>query len=305
VLSTGTRPLNGVEDANAAARRGIRSSVFGIFVNLVLSAAKCIAGLIGHSFALIADGIESLSDVVSSSVVAFGIWFAIKPPDRSHPYGHGKVEPIAAVVVSLALLAAGILIAVQSISEILTPHRLPAPYTLGVLMGVVLIKVLLSRYVSSVAADIESTAVRADAWHHLSDAITSAFAFIGISVGLATQNASADDWAALCASPIIVFNGIRQMKGPISELLDTAPPANIEEHVRRVAQAVVGVAGLDKCFVRKVGFRYYVDLHVLVDGRMSVTAGHRIAHDVENAVLASYPRIAKVLVHIEPTAETR
>jgi cation diffusion facilitator family transporter len=293
------------ENTKIAARRGIRSSLFGVMVNAALSVAKCVAGLVGHSFALVADGIESLGDVVSSSVVAIGIWLSIKPPDHNHPYGHGKVEPIAAVVVSLALVGAGMMIAVESISEIRTPHRLPAPYTLGVLIGVVLIKILLSRYVGSVAENIESAAVKADAWHHLSDAITSGFAFVGVSVALLTKNASADDWAALCASPIIMFNGFRQMKGPIGELLDTAPPASIEDQVRRVAQTVAGVAGLEKCFVRKMGFYYYVDLHVLVDGRMPVTTGHQIAHDVEDAVLASYPRIAKVLVHIEPTSETR
>lgn len=294
-----------IQESTLDARKGIRSSLFGVMVNLALSIAKCFAGFLGHSFALIADGIESLGDVVSSAVVALGIWFAIKPPDSNHPYGHGKAEPIAAIVVSLALVAAGIAIAVESISEIQTPHSLPASYTLGVLLAVVLIKILLSRYVGSVGENIESTAVKADAWHHLSDAITSGLAFIGISIGLLTKNATADDWAALCASPVILFNGVRQMKAPFAELLDTAPSQSIEKNVRRVAQSISGVAGLDKCLVRKVGFRYYVDLHVLVDGRISATAGHRIAHDVENAVLASYPRIAKVLVHIEPTSETR
>src|SRR5947209_8735935 len=168
-------------------QRGIRSSLLGVVINLALAIAKCLAGMIGHSFALIADGIESLSDVVSSSVVALGLWFAIKPPDRNHPYGHGKAEPIAAVVVSLALIAAAISIATESISEIRTPHRLPAPYTLAVLIGVVAIKVLLSRYVKGIGVEIESTAVKADAWHHLSDAITSGFAFIGITVGLMTR----------------------------------------------------------------------------------------------------------------------
>ena len=292
-------------DVDIAARRGIRSSLLGAMINFALSITKCVAGVIGHSFALVADGLESLTDVVSSSAVAIGIWLAIKPPDRNHPYGHGKAEPIAAVVVSLALIAAGIAIAIQSIAEIRTPHRLPAPYTLGVLLAVVMIKIVLSRYVSAIGESIESNAVKADAWHHLSDAITSGLAFIGISIGLLTRNATADDWAALCASPIILFNGVRQIRAPMGELLDTAPPVSVEETVRNVAVTIHGVAGLDKCFVRKMGFRYYVDLHVRVDGRISVAAGHRIAHEVENAVLAAYPRIAEVLVHVEPTRETR
>ncbi|HXR77310.1 MAG TPA: cation diffusion facilitator family transporter [Bryobacteraceae bacterium] len=139
-------------------RKGIRSSVIGVVINLSLALIKCLAGVIGHSFALIADGIESFGDVVSSSVVAFGIWIAIKPPDQNHPYGHGKAEPIAAIVVSLALVGAAILIAIESISEIQTPHRLPEPYTLAVLLAVVIIKILLSRYVGSVGEHIENTA---------------------------------------------------------------------------------------------------------------------------------------------------
>ena len=195
------------QETERAVRKGIRSSLVGIVVNLSFAFKKCVAGILGHSFALIADGIESFSDVISSSVVALGLWIAIKPPDQDHPYGHGKAEPMAAIVVSLALLAAGVAIAVESISEIRTPHRLPAAYTLAVLIGVVVIKVVLSRYVNSVGRDIESAAVKADAWHHLSDAITSAFAFVGITIALLTKNPTADDWAALCASPIILFNG--------------------------------------------------------------------------------------------------
>jgi hypothetical protein len=159
-----------MEQTEIAVRRGIRSSIWAVVINLILSITKCIAGIVGHSFALVADGIESLSDVVSSSVVTLGLWLAIKPPDEDHPYGHGKAEPIAAVVVSLTLIAAGIAIAVESIVEIRTPHRLPAPYTLAVLIGVVATKVVLSRYVGKIGTDIESTAVKADAWHHLSDA---------------------------------------------------------------------------------------------------------------------------------------
>jgi cation diffusion facilitator family transporter len=291
---------NHITKAEASVRRGIRASILGIVFNLLLAGAKCFVGVIGHSFALIADGIESLSDVVSSTVVAVGLWWAVRPPDEDHPYGHGKAEPIAAIVVSFSLVGAAIAIAVQSISEIRTPHRLPEVYTLPVLMGVVIVKLFLSRYVGKIAGDIESTAVTADAWHHLSDAITSALAFIGISVALWTGDSAADDWAALCASPIILFSGLRQMRAPIAEILDTAPSRDIETAVRTVAAEVPGVAALDKCFVRKVGFRYYVDLHIVVDGNLTVREGHAIAHRVEDSILEKIPRIAEVLVHAEP-----
>jgi cation diffusion facilitator family transporter len=284
-------------------RSGLNSSRVSILANFLLALCKCIAGFWGHSFALVADGIESLSDVISSSVVYLGLRYAIKPPDREHPYGHGKAEPIAAVAVSIALALAGILIAVESISLIRTPHPLPRPYTLWVLLGVVVVKVFLSRFVSSVAKTIDSTAVRGDAWHHLSDAITSAFAFIGISAALITKNASADDWAALCASPIILFNAWRQFRPPLAELLDSAPSPDIERQVRGAAASVPGVIGLEKCFVRKVGFQYYVDLHVVVSGDISVRSGHAISHRVEDQVRTKVDRVAKVLVHIEPEEE--
>jgi cation diffusion facilitator family transporter len=284
-------------------QRGLKSSLIGIAFNFVLALLKCTTGFIGHSFALIADGIESLSDVVSSSVVYIGLRLSIKPPDEDHPYGHGKAEPVAAIIVSLALIVAAIVIGVESIVRIQTPHHLPEAYTLWVLLAVVGIKAMLSRYVSSVGEGIDSTAVRIDAWHHLSDAITSAFVFVGISVALWTRNAAADDWAALCASPIIMFNAARQLRAPFAELLDTAPAPQLEQEVRSVASSVAGVIGLEKCHVRKVGFRYYVDLHIVVEGTLSVREGHNIAHDVEDAVLLQVPQIAEVLVHVEPEEE--
>jgi cation diffusion facilitator family transporter len=284
-------------------QRGLKSSLIGIGCNTALASFKCLAGIIGHSFALVADGIESFSDVFSSSIVYFGLRYAIKPPDREHPYGHGKAEPIAAVIVSLALIVAAILIATGSLQRIRTPHPLPQAFTLWVLLAVVGAKVLLSRYVSAVGEGIDSSAVRNDAWHHFSDAITSGFVFVGISVALWTRNAAADDWAALCASVVIIFNACRQVRVPFRELLDTAPAPQFEQEVRTVASNVPGVVGLDKCFVRKVGFRYYVDLHVVVGGNLTVREGHKIAHDVKNTVLRHTPRIAEVLVHVEPEEE--
>jgi cation diffusion facilitator family transporter len=283
-------------------QRGVKSSLIGIGFNFVLASFKCTIGFIGHSFALIADGIESLSDVLSSTVVYLGLRLSIKPPDEDHPYGHGKAEPVAAIIVSLALIVAAIVIGIESIVRIQTPHPLPEPYTLWVLLAVVGIKALLSRYVSSVGKGINSAAVRSDAWHHLSDAITSAFVFVGISIAL-TRNAAADDWAALCASPVIMFNAWRQLRAPFAELLDTAPAPQLEQEVRAVASSVSGVIGLEKCHVRKVGFRYYVDLHIVVEGTLTVRRGHNIAHDVEDAVLQQVPQIAEVLVHVEPEEE--
>ncbi len=282
---------------------GLRSSLLGIFVNLSLALVKCLAGFIGHSFALLADGIESFLDVISSAVVYYGLRLAIKPPDKDHPYGHGKADPIAAAVVGVAMILAAVGIAVESINLIRTPHKLPHAYTLGVLLCVVPVKVLLSRYVAGFGRKIESSALRGDAWHHLSDAVTSAFAFVGISAALWTGNPTADDWAALCAAPVILFGGWQQLRRPIAELLDTAPAPEIEQQVRKVAAAVRDVFGVEKCFVRKVGFRYYVDLHVVVRGDLTVREGHLIAHAVADRVREQVEKIAEVLVHIEPEEE--
>ncbi len=280
----------------------MRTTLLGIMLNVVLALAKGVAGFFGHSFALMADALESFSDIVSSFIVYFGLRLSLKPPDANHPYGHGKFEPIAATVVSMSLTGAALTIAVVSVREILTPHQSPAPYTLIVLAGAAIIKEWLFHYVNEVGQSIESTAVRADAWHHRSDAITSSLAFVGISIGLIGGKGyeTADDWAALGAACILLFNAYRQLRPALEELTDAAPPGDIDSAVRRVARAVPGVAGLDKCFVRKMGFDLYVDLHVVVDGDIPVREGHRIAHLVKDAILASDSRIAEVLVHIEP-----
>jgi cation diffusion facilitator family transporter len=300
-------PTHLVEDRGAAierqVERGLRSSLISIASNFALAACKCLVGFAGHSFALIADGVESLSDVFSSAVVYLGLRVALKPPDSDHPYGHGKAEPVAALSVGMGMAMAALLIAIESIALIRRPHPLPLPYTLWVLVAVVPLKVLLSRYVAKVARDLDSTAVRGDAWHHFSDAITSLFALVGISVALITKNAAADDWAALCASPVILYGAWRQIQAPFAEILDTAPPHEIEGHVREAAAAVEGVLGLEKCFVRKVGFQYYVDLHVVVGGDLTVRAGHAIAHEVEDSVRQRVDRVANVLVHVEPEEE--
>src|SRR5712664_2165191 len=224
------------------AEAGMRSALIGILLNIALAIGKTVAGYLGHSFALIADGIESLADVLSSLVVYFGLRMAIRPPDQNHPYGHGKFEPIATTVVSLSLFVAGIAIAIESIHEIVTPHRSPAPFTLVVLAGVLVIKETLFRYVSGVGEKMQSSTVKTDAWHHRSDAITSGLAFVGISIALLGGRGyeNADDWAALVASAIILRNAYRQLQPALAELTDVAPATILEQEVRRAAGSVNG-----------------------------------------------------------------
>src|SRR5215212_11778864 len=190
---------------------GARVALLGMAINVVLAAVKIFAGVVGNAYVLIADGIESALDIAGSAVIWGGLKVAARPPDKTHPYGHGKAEPIAAIVVAILVLGAALGLAVQSVREIFLPHHGPAPYTLAVVIGVVVIKELLYRYVNRVGRNVESTAIQTDAWHHRSDAITSIAAFIGISVALIGGEAwnSADDWAALFACAIIAANGYR------------------------------------------------------------------------------------------------
>ncbi|HOB73370.1 MAG TPA: cation diffusion facilitator family transporter [Phycisphaerae bacterium] len=294
-MTTDTRPQH-------LAARGRQSILAGLVVNILLAATKTVAGLLGHSYALVADGIESAADVFSSVIVWSGLRIAAAPRDASHPYGHGKAEPLAAMVVALLLLGAAVWIAVQSLREIRDPHQAPALFTLPVLVGVVIIKELMFRYIVTVGQDIESLAVKTDAWHHRSDALTSAAAFVGISIALlgGPGYESADDWAALLASAVIAYNGYRLFMPALHEVMDAAPQSHVEAEIRRSAAQVLQVAAIEKCFVRKMGFEYYVDIHVEVDGSLTVREGHEIAHQVKEAIRRAHPRVADVLVHIEP-----
>jgi cation diffusion facilitator family transporter len=285
---------------------GRRVALLGMVINVVLASVKIFAGVIGNAYVLIADGIESALDVGGSLVIWSGLTFAARPPDKTHPYGHGKAEPVAAIVVAVGVLAAALGLAIQSVRELFLPHHAPKPFTLAVLIVVVIVKEILYRKIIRFGRDVESTAVQTDAWHHRTDAMTSIAAFIGISVALigGERFQSADDWAALFACALIAANGYRLLKPALYEIMDTAPSGAVVDLVREAAAAVPGVARIDKSLVRKMGLSFYVDLHVEVDGKISVREGHHIAHEVKRAIQQSDPRIADVLVHIEPATGT-
>ena len=286
---------------SSAWQTGARMALFGMIVNSIFAIAKILGGFFGHAYVLIADGIESGLDVAGSFVIWSGLKVAARPPDASHPYGHGKAEPIAAMIVAVGVVAAAVGLAIQSVREIFLPHHAPAPYTLVILVVVIVIKETLFRYVNRLGRDIDSTAVKTDAWHHRSDALTSAAAFIGISVALigGRRWQSADDWAAIFACAVIATNGIRLLRPAFYEIMDTAP-RKIVKSVCSVASSVPGVIDVENCRARKMGLDFYVDLHVGVDGNISVHEGHEIAHRVKAAIQQSNSRVADVLVHIEP-----
>jgi cation diffusion facilitator family transporter len=282
--------------------RGIRSAQVGMLVNAVLAITKLMAGVVGHTYALVADAVESTTDIFSSLVVWGGLRVASRHPDAEYPYGYGRAEAIASVIVALMLLAAAVGISIEAVREIRTPHHMPAAWTLAVLVVVMVVKWTLSRRVGSVGADIGSTAVTADAWHHMADAITSAAAFVGISIAVLGGPGweSADDWAALLASCIIAFNGVAMLRPAIADLMDRTPGAEITERVRRAAEEVPGVRAIEKLALRKTGLTYRADLHVQADPMMPLREAHVLSGKVKSAIRTTVPQVDSVLVHMEP-----
>jgi cation diffusion facilitator family transporter len=290
--------------------RSLRATFLGIAVNIILGCAKFAAGILGHSHALIADATESFADIFNSLIVWRGIVVAETPADEDHPYGHGKAEPLAAAFGAVMLLLAAFWISIKAsidVAETFNPQGLvfrepPQWFTLLVLGVVVMVKEGLFRFVLSEGTALENTAVTTDAWHHRSDAITSVAAAIGIAVALVGGKyfVVADDAAAIFAAFIIGFNGLLLLRPAVSELMDKAPDRNLNEEVLKIASTVSGVGRVEKCFVRKMGYQFYAEMHIEVDPRMTVLRSHEIAHDVKNRVREKLPRVSDVLIHIEP-----
>jgi cation diffusion facilitator family transporter len=283
-------------------KRSLRATFLGLAANVVLTLAKFLAGIFGHSQALIADAVESLADIFSSIIVWRGLVVAEAPPDDDHPYGHGKAEPIAAAAVSAMLLLAAGMIAFHSLRGILEPRVAPSAWTLIILVVVIAVKETLFRFVLRESETVSSSAVETDAWHHRSDAITSAAAFLGISISLVFGKGyeSADNWAALAAACVIAWNGWRLLRPAFNELMDRSPDRELIRKIRAVAGSISGVGGVEKCFVRKMGWQFLVDMHIEVDPQMTVENSHRISHEVKDRVRAEIPSVRDVLVHIEP-----
>ena len=282
--------------------KGMRTTAIGIGISLVLVLVKFISGYVGHSYALIADASETSADVLSSFLLWVGLRISMKPADSQHPYGHGKAEPLAAIVISLFLLITAGWIAWHAVEFIRTPHQIPRRFTLGILLIVILIKEGMFRYVLKVGKEINSQAVKADAYHHRSDAITSIAAFAGILIAILLGKGyeAADDWAALGASLIIVYNAIHLLRPALDEVMDAAPSGEIVKKIRQVAANIPGVDLVEKCYVRKMGFDYYVDLHIQVNPNLTVAQGHDIAHRVKDQLLQHIDRVKDAMIHIEP-----
>lgn len=280
----------------------IRTSWLSIVGNAALAVAKGITGVLGNSYALIADAIESTTDVFSSVLVLIGLKYSTRPADEDHPYGHGKAEAIVTFVVVGFLVVSATVIAMESVRHIRTPHELPESYTLIFLGVIIVVKETFYRIVSGRSDRTGSSSLKADAWHHRSDAVTSLMAFLGISLALFLGKGyeAADDWAALLSSLFIVYNAYLIFRPALGEIMDEHRYDDLIERLRVIAHAVEGVQGTEKCFVRKTGMTYFVDLHLTVDGSLSVREGHHLAHRVKDHLMQEMTELSDVLIHVEP-----
>lgn len=286
--------------SSTSSQKAIKITYFSIAGNAALAIVKFLTGFFGNSYALIADAIESTSDIFSSFLVLIGLRYANKPPDENHPYGHGRAEPLITFAVAGFLVVSAILITIQSIENIQTPHEVPKPYTLIVLAAIILIKEIFYRVIKKRGIETGSSALVADAWHHRSDAVSSLAAFVGISFGLLFGLPHADDWAALLAAAFILYNAYLILRPALGEIMEEHRYDELIEKIRGNALEVEGVITTEKCFVRKMGMTYQIDLHAIVNAEITVREGHEIAHRLKDHLLAENPEIADVLIHIEP-----
>ncbi len=287
---------------SAFEKTAIRTVLISIVGSTVLAIVKGVAGVLGNSYALIADAIESTADVFSSFLVLFGIRYANKPADANHPYGHGRAEPLVTFIVVGFLITSASVIGLESFHKIGTPHQLPASWTLWVLGVIILWKEASFRYVMKKGKETNSSSLQADAWHHRSDAVTSISAFIGISIAIYMGKGyeSADDWAALFASVFILYNAYKIFRPALGEIMDEHRYPELENRIRETALKVDGIVDTEKCFIRKAGMKYHIDLHAIVDGNLSVREGHDIAHSLKDTLRSEHMEIGHVLIHVEP-----
>ncbi len=280
----------------------VKATYFSIISNASLALIKGLAGIFGNSYALIADAIESTTDIFASILVLFGIKYSNRPADDNHPYGHGRAEPLITFLVVGFLIASAAIIAHESIVNIEKPHNLPKSWTLYILGAIILWKEFSFRLVMKRSVETNSSSLKADAWHHRSDAITSVAAFIGISIALFMGKGyeSADDWAALFASGFILYNSYLIFRPALGEIMDEHLYDDLVADIRKVALQVEGIVGTEKCFIRKAGMKYHVDLHAIVDATISVKEGHVLAHNLKDILRQELPELGHVLIHIEP-----
>lgn len=287
-------------------REVTRAAWLGLVVNLVLGIVKLVAGVVGHSFALIADAVNSIGDVVSTVVVLFALRVAQLPADDEHPYGHTRAEGIAATNVALIVILSALLVGREAIQRFNMEHEIPPPWTLWIAGANILIKEGLYQYKMRVGKRTGSAAIIANAWDHRSDALCALAVLIGLAVVRIGGPSFfwADEAASLVIVVAIVWSGIKLFRSSASELMDVQANPEFVDQIRAAALSVAGVEDVETLWVRKSGLEYFADIHIEVDQHLSVAEGHRIGHQVKDNLVSKFTGLRDVLVHLEPFPHT-
>ena len=286
----------------SSGRLGRNVALASIFISAALAAVKIAVGLKANSTAVVSDGIESATDVLASSLVLFGLMMAAKPPDAEHPYGHGRLETLSGMAVGIILAVAGSLIAFESLRRAMHRHGPPATFAVWPVLISIVIKGSLFLIKRHLGREIRSTSLLADAWNDGMDTLSGFVALIGVSLEayVPKQFSIADETGGFLVGMIVITLGIRIVRDTTFQLMDTMPNRDLLDEVRKVAMKVPGTLGVEKCFARKTGLQYHVDLHLEVDPEMTVAESHEIATEVRGKIRGELSWVADVLVHVEP-----
>jgi cation diffusion facilitator family transporter len=284
---------------------GRRVALAGIAASVILATLNIVVGYLARSTAVVATGFEFAGDVLASTVVLLGMIAAGRPPDEDHPYGHGRVETLAGFVVGLFLVAGGAGIGWTSLQTIGEWHAPPSPAAAGVLLVAIAVRATMSTLKFRVGRRIGSSSLVADAWNDTVDilAALTALTAVGLTMYDPSRFMASDHYGGFAVGVIMMLTGLRVLREASLELMDTMPQDDMIDRVRRVAESVPGVLGIEKSYARKTGFRYHVDLHIEVDPSATVAVGHAIAGRVRTQVKAELGWVADVLVHVEPAAD--
>lgn len=279
-----------------------RVALASIVISAALAIVKIAVGLAANSVALISDGFESTADFFTSGLVLLGLWVASKPPDQDHPYGHGRFETLTGLVIGAVLMVTGAAISVGALEQRNVQHQ-PALYAIWPLIGSIALKSGLSVSKFRFGRRSGSAALKADAWNDLVDVFSGGVALVAVFVSIAFRIAAADHYGGFAIGLIVIFIGVRVVRETVLQLMDTMPDEAQMAQIRTAAMRVPGALGIEKCFARKTGLRYHVDLHLEVNPDLTVRQSHEIARRVKNTIKSEVGWVQDVLVHVEPHGE--
>lgn len=300
-----SRPESSVADRDIVYADASRVASWGIGVNIFLVVLKSVGGLVTGSAALVADAFNSIGDVASSLAVHGGLWLAQQDEDEDHPYGHTKAESIAALSIAILIAFSAIALAIETVRRMNNAPAVPPMLAACIAAISAVIKEVMYWKTSRIGKTVDSRALQAIAWDHRSDALCSGLIamtlFAAPYLGFAGQYV--DPALALFVCVLLIVVGIRLFRQTSLELMDQQADPAMTDAIRDIAEHNREVTQTEKLRVRKSGLEYFVDIHVQVDQNLTVNEGHRIGHDVKDAVMSDFPRVRDVLVHIEPDDE--